>query len=429
MTCEGTEERHEGTLQSTQSISVASLSDPLLPLQPNSTKFTIDLFQATCKVEDHEYNIFNLTLKDPLSPSMQLSGEVEGLKPTSVSVSPLEPRLFVLNRSGDATEVLSTLKVSELERMIAICPDAYKTVSSVTSQSEDLVAGKQHIYHLRQYMSRPGDALSFEEIFASRPWHTRAPPAALSTLYLERAGARQDVVSTEHRSLPPLMSMISLIECMPLSQEGYGQLTKDFAAYEQYLLKRSQAMELYQEGDDMPICEVEEEEEEKCRRAVRAAYKAAKILRNKQREEERIRDESAGIESKKGKQGVPNELALGATSDALLEEDGDEEGDDDDLSDSSDDDGMYESAEEREVRAAFDSFATREHREGQQEEEEEHVEVESTIFYSDIRSGCIQVLNCHVSQIAVDRALMTAGYCDIHHCSLGLEEFKELMKM
>ena len=429
MTCEGAEERHEGTSQSNQSISVASLSDPLLPLRPNSTKFTIDLFQATCKVEDHDYNIFNLSLKDLLNPSMLLSGEVDGLKPTSVSVSSLEPRLFVLNRSGEATEVLSTLKVSELERMVAICPDANKTVSSVTSQPEDLVAGKQHIYHLRQYLSRPRDALSFEEIFASRPWHTRATPAALST-HLERAGARHGVVRNAHRSQPPLMSMISLTEYMPLSQEGYGQLTKDFAAYEQYLLKRSQAMELHQAGDDMPICEVNEEAEERCRRAVRAAYKAAKILRNKQREEDKIRDESAGIESRKGKQGVPKVLALGATSDALLEEDG-EEGDDDDLADSSDDDGMYESAEEREVRAAFESFATREQPEEQQGEQEEGEEVEgaSTIYYSDIRSGCIQVLNCHVSQIAVDGALMTAGYCDIHHCCLSLEEFKKLLKM
>ena len=418
---------------------VASLSDPLLPLRPNSTKFTIDLFQATCKVEDHEYNIFDLSLRDPLNPSMQLSGEVAGLKPTPASVSPFEPRLFVLNRSGDATEVLSTLKVSELERMVAICPDAYKIESSVTSQPDDLAAGKQHIYHLRQHMSRPGDALSFEEIFASRPWHHRAAPAALSTMYLERAGAGVFAPArTEHVSLPPLMSMISLIECMPLSQEGYQQLTKDFAAYEQFLLKRTQTMDLFQAGDDLPICDVEEEIEEKCKRAVRAAYKTAKMLRNKQREidkereREKEKDVSAGISNRKGKQGVPIDLALGATIDALLEEEEEEE-EEDDLSENSDDDGILESAEEVEIRAAFESFAYRGEQEKEEEEEEEEeggrLELESTIFYSDIRSGCIQVLNCHVSQTAVDQALVTAGYCDIHRCSLILNEFRDLLKM
>jgi hypothetical protein len=110
-------------------ISVASLQDPLLPLHTTQTKFTMDLKEFTCRVEDHEHNVFDIDLKDPLAAKVSLSGEVDGLKPTAVSENPIEPRLFVVSRSAEAVEVLSTQDVSELERAVAICPDAIKTIS------------------------------------------------------------------------------------------------------------------------------------------------------------------------------------------------------------------------------------------------------------------------------------------------------------
>ena len=35
-----------------------------------------------------------------------LSGEVEGLKPPAVADKPMEPRLFIVNRSAEATELV-----------------------------------------------------------------------------------------------------------------------------------------------------------------------------------------------------------------------------------------------------------------------------------------------------------------------------------
>jgi hypothetical protein len=48
-----------------------------------------------------------LTSEDPLNPTVVLSGEVEGLKPPAVADKPMEPRLFVMNRAAEATEVVS----------------------------------------------------------------------------------------------------------------------------------------------------------------------------------------------------------------------------------------------------------------------------------------------------------------------------------
>jgi hypothetical protein len=51
-----------------------------------------------------------LTSEDPLNPTVVLSGEVEGLKPPAVADKPMEPRLFVMNRAAEATEVVSCLE-------------------------------------------------------------------------------------------------------------------------------------------------------------------------------------------------------------------------------------------------------------------------------------------------------------------------------
>ena len=59
--------------------------------------------------QDYEHNSFDIDFKSaaPLAPRVTLSGEVAGLKPPAVSDAPKEPRLFVVARSAEATEVLS----------------------------------------------------------------------------------------------------------------------------------------------------------------------------------------------------------------------------------------------------------------------------------------------------------------------------------
>ena len=50
-----------GTQQGiTATLSLASLHDPLLPLKTTRTKFSFDLGIFTCKVEDHEHNVFDV---------------------------------------------------------------------------------------------------------------------------------------------------------------------------------------------------------------------------------------------------------------------------------------------------------------------------------------------------------------------------------
>lgn len=56
------------------------------------TKFKFNIFSSTCSIEDHEYNCFDINLQNPLNPKLSLAGEVEGLKPTAVTDTPMDPR-------------------------------------------------------------------------------------------------------------------------------------------------------------------------------------------------------------------------------------------------------------------------------------------------------------------------------------------------
>ena len=389
------------------SKSLASLNDPLLPLKTTRTKFSINLNDFTCRVEDHEHNVFDVSLKDPLSPRVTLSGEVEGLKPTAVSVSPMEPRLFIMSRSADAVEVLSTLKASELERMVVICPDAYKTVSTMASQPVELGEGIQHTYHFRRRSDKVGDAYTFEDVFAPRAWQKRETPAAVSMVLLERS---KQIPHDSNQSLfqirkPRTMETMLLTERMPLSQEGYRQLTKDFHSLEQYRAARTRSIDLFQIEDGRTQEELEEEET--IRRIVKVAYKQARIEKKKQLLLQMQKEEVCG---------VPSELALKSGANAILEGD-------DEMSDNSDEMSVHADSEEVEIIAAFESFAQVPDRlYGVQ-----CSDLDSVIQFSSLRAACIQILNCQVSQRTIECALHEEGYCDISECSLNIDEFKNLL--
>ncbi len=47
-------------------------------------------------------------LNSPLEPRVTLAGEVSGLKPIAVAVASAEPRLFVVSRSAEAIELVSS---------------------------------------------------------------------------------------------------------------------------------------------------------------------------------------------------------------------------------------------------------------------------------------------------------------------------------
>lgn len=111
------------------SNSVITLSEPSLSELPDrkvdQTKYVFYITKLACRIEvsyvylfvicditrpvhrqDHENNIFDIDLFNPLQPLISLAGEVDGLKPRAITESFMEPRTFIVDRTADAIEVV-----------------------------------------------------------------------------------------------------------------------------------------------------------------------------------------------------------------------------------------------------------------------------------------------------------------------------------
>lgn len=81
--------------------------------EAEDASFTFDIIAFKCRILDYEFNSFEIDLASEaaLSPAVVLSGEVEGLKPPAVADKPMDPRLFVISRSAEATELVCLSKL------------------------------------------------------------------------------------------------------------------------------------------------------------------------------------------------------------------------------------------------------------------------------------------------------------------------------
>jgi hypothetical protein len=445
---------------SAASAASKSSTHSIIPLHAVHTKFTIDLVKFSCRVEDHEHNVFDVNMRDPLCPRVSLAGEVEGLKPVAVTDTPKEPRVFIVNRSADAQEVLSMQDVAELERLVSVCPDAYKAMSDASSQPADLGEAKQHSYFVRRRSALPGDAFAFGEVFQGRPWQARERPATLSMALLqlrgaaaaaaaatavapsspsspthlsasgrERTGFFKDAADPEMSPLaspvlpagpetgldvsaeagpleqvvrPRTMLTVSLVERMPLSKDGYEQLNSDVDAWTQFRASRVKAMDRFAVADNRSAEEVQEEEAIKKR--IKAAYKAAKAAAAKKKAQEK--EASAGQ----------------AMADIAEEED-------EDVDDSDEDED--EDPEEREIKAAFESFAEMVRRPIERPDDAHHGFDDDELLggqvpFASLRPALIQLFNRNITHDVVTEAMLMAGFQAPKAASVGLEDFRHV---
>lgn len=109
----------------------------------------------------------SLSPNDPLSPTLKLAGEVEGLRPQAVTDKPIEPKLFVVHRNGDAVEIvrvnsyaieleclyirqISSQDFEEKQRFCEACPDASFESTDMIGPPCDLGGGRLHCFRHRR---------------------------------------------------------------------------------------------------------------------------------------------------------------------------------------------------------------------------------------------------------------------------------------
>lgn len=253
----------------------------------NGTTYIFNVQFMTCMIKDHENNVFDLDLSRPMEPHLHLAGEIEGMKPKAISESTTEPRMFVVNRDGNATEVVRNESLEALETAISTTPDLSKDVTAAEHLACDLGNTRSHAYYLNQRSASEG-GIPFQEIFGQRYWHNYAPPTAAAIQINKMENAR--LSATNLVTIPKIFQTQVMTEYSPLSQEGYAQLAADMASWQSWRAKRVQVMDRYAFVDPRTPQDMEQEKEmsTKVKKAYKAARNKAAALRKKEREREKL---------------------------------------------------------------------------------------------------------------------------------------------
>jgi hypothetical protein len=392
--------------------------------KPNQTAFRFDLESLTCEVVDLEHNHFFVDLGEwPVEPQLALAGEVEGLRMSAVSESPIEPRVFILSRTGTADEVVAPQELRTLEQRALYSADTSKATQDVVSQLADLGGGLSHVYLTQRAPLAMGagvgaDIFPFEVCLAPRRWHARprvaaaaaAIAAAVPSSFLptgqggfEPPVPTQPGQTTAPPALPLLLEARTYTEMMPLSTDGYKALSASVGAWGAWCRDRVLSLNRFVVGDDR--AEEELAIEQKVQARLKKAYSKAK---------KDTRAKKAAADMKKASQ--LSELAarqpdspvhsVGTRGSAGRVETGDCEKDEEDTEETPD-------PEEREVREAFQTF----------QETRNNAKV---VARGSLRPALLQVFNAAVPRLELEAAVKALGADALGADGASLAQFRVL---
>ena len=268
--------------------------------------FTFDFNEYKCNVLDHQYNSFDIDLSSSpssspsssssssaLDPKVVLSGEVAGLKPPAVADRPMEPRLFVVNRAAEATELLSGAAINSIETLLQTCPDAFKTSTPMAPQPSDLGPSQLHKYFVpRRLLGDVHDSFTFAEVFGSRSWHPNLDNAPAAALLYIRTCANNSVTNSAVPRPPRYFEVFTATEKTPLSSEGHGHLQKAIESCDHFRAARLKSIDRFKVEEDRSREELEEEEQ--LAKRLRAAFKNAKAVVAKRKEHKALAQQIEG---------------------------------------------------------------------------------------------------------------------------------------
>lgn len=359
--------------------------DKLIQSKPKMTKFSFDIESLTVNIQDFEHNSYEIDLgQRPIVPALSLAGEVDGLAPSAVSEGPIEPRLFVVSRHGQAKELVCPEEVRRVERLAVMSDETNKVSSKIISPPADLGGGLAHSYFTR---SRSTDSIScstslnFSHVFPERKWHNRERVSAAAFRIARCIPSSNLAFGYGRPDLNPLDMQPSLYtvklyeEMMPLSAQGFEQLTKTMQELEQFRRNRELSIHQYAVNDDRGDDELEQERQ--IRAKLKAMYK--KIAKDKKKKRKQMLNSTTS----QGSFGSPGGLGHNLSQSELSQDADDEE---EELATLYSGDPFT-----AEIKAAFDAFAIAKGN-------------YKVVSNEDLQSAMIQILNIVVQTYHIDEA-------------------------
>jgi hypothetical protein len=364
-------------------------------------KFSVNVNDLTCMLQDSEYNSFEIDMLNPLDPEVSLAGEVDGLKPSAVTDKPIEPRLFIVSRNAEAVELLTQTSVDSFERAVdRNRADCYKLTTGAHSEPYEVGNVMLHTYFTKKRRGSEEDSYGFADVYMPRPWVTRQKPctatlamasdrlpgvsapilqdlnqdshdsfmsnseassprhsAAVPVAEPNETGANGAKGSSDVQEIQPkaIFETINVTEYPTLTPEGYQKLLDGFERWDDFCNKRVESIDRFK-VEDMRSAE-DLEQEEKVKQRLKHAYRHAKQQLKRKEPSQRVSKKLIS-ESKSAAPVGAFEGKLDHNLGDIAE--GDEDAGDDEEDEEpefSDDESDGEDPDELEIRAAFEEFS------------------------------------------------------------------------
>lgn len=316
---------------------------------------------------------------------------------------------------------MSSQEVSDWEKLVLTCPDAKKETAVAESRLCDLGGTKQHQYFLQRKLLKASiyDPFSFEEVFGKRSWQNKRLPAA--AVYAIRSHSNQ-IDRTKHVYTPRYFEKLSLLEQMPLSSQGYLQLSIDLKRCEEFRTERLLSIDRFAVEETRSPEELVEVERMNLR--LKQVYKAAKINAAKRKAD---KEKSAAAAANNIAEEDEEEDGVDAKNSSIIQklpEDIEEDNEEDDENVQFDEDDEEEEidVQEKEIRESFHDYC---------------VEVANVSKISAaakllpiefVPDALVRIFNKFISADLIKKGLERCGVFDESIDNLNLHEFRNLYK-
>ena len=290
-----------------------------------------------------------------------------GLTPTAVSESPIEPRVFILNRKADAMEVVCSQEFARMEALAAFCPDTVKLRGAAeTALASDLGGGVQHSFFTQRRTTCPSDFFRFSEVFPTRGWHDYTLPASASIIL--RKTLKNVWPNIGERVRPAkIFETSTYTEQLPLSAAGHQQLKNDVKSWKSWREMTNQSFQNFVVEETRSQSDIDLERDVQQR--LKKTYKAIRTA-EKKKEKEQMEQNARVAAAQGGVLGVMLRVNL----EKVVEQD------EEDFAGTEEEESIQESPIDLELRMAFESHSAN-----------------GRINFEDLRSAMVQVFNHNVS--------------------------------
>jgi hypothetical protein len=249
----------------------------------------------------------------PAGIAVDLTGQAAGLTATALIETPAEPRLFVCERDGSATELLSEAAAERWQQAVAAAAaaDAGTAMHTVQVCAGDppleLSAALQHSFHVRCPVWHCTGQGLFAAVFDASDTATTTAAAstaaaATAALQAQRAAPLPELAAvhtgaspttTAAAAAPAVWLQKHWCERQPLSAAGAHELRTALSQWSDWRAAQAAAAAHFEVRDVRAAGALEEERTAKG--LVKRAYRAAKALRRREKEKARAAEAEANV--------------------------------------------------------------------------------------------------------------------------------------